>query len=182
MSCTFILSSGTSGCLQPCNLQLSIHDQCQVLLADDLPDPFCPASSAVHKSEAQSNLKACVPLQCLVWITFPIRFRRLEPRCDHQPKRPPGCHEGCFRHTSHEGLTLRPCNLLEQAAEKQAATDYVRTAYSCDQVRGLQMGMQRQSFRMSPLYVPAFVISGRQMLGSKLRTFVSGANPQQVTK
>ena len=78
-------------------------------------------------------------------------------------------------------MALKRCDLLEQAAEKQAATDYVKTAYSCDQVRGLQMGMQRASFRMSPLYVPAFVISGRQMLGSKLRTFVSGANPQQVT-
>ena len=46
----------------------------------------------------------------------------------------------------------------------------------------MELDVQRRGFRMSPLYVPAFVISGRQMLGSKSRTFVSGVNPQQVRK
>ena len=67
-----------------------------------------------------------------------------------------------------------------QAAEQKTATDFIRTAYSCDQVRALGIQVERRGLRLSPLYVPAYVISGRQMMGGKIRTFVSGANSQQV--
>ncbi len=70
--------------------------------------------------------------------------------------------------------------LAVQAAEEKAATDFIRAAYNCDQVRSMALHVQRRGLRLSPIYVPAYIISGRQMLGGKLRTFVSGVNPQQV--
>ncbi|KAK9906709.1 hypothetical protein WJX75_006533 [Coccomyxa subellipsoidea] len=77
------------------------------------------------------------------------------------------------------GTALRFVSEWMRSQEGDAAEDLLRSSFDCDRVAAVDMDFSIVSMRSSPLYVPAYIFRS-QHFGTKMRTFVSGVNSEQV--